>query len=64
MEKQELRIVKKVHKNEKYVAKNGKEYTNVNYYLVIGNSWLAFKPSFSKGYILLDSVAEVLVDDR
>lgn len=59
-----LRIVKIVHKNDKYTAKNGKEYTNTNYYLVIGNSWCAFKPAFSKGYILLDSVAEVVVDDK
>lgn len=58
-----MKIVKIVNKGDKYVAKNGKEYTRVNYYLVLDNGkYVSIRPSFSKGYTELDSICEVVIN--
>lgn len=41
-----------------YVAKNGKEYPNVNFYVVVGKKWVAIRPSFKEGYYQLSLIAE------
>lgn len=55
----------KVIKNKKYVAKNGKEYYENNFYLVLENGkWLAIKPSFSKNYETLEILCSKIIDER
>lgn len=41
-----------------YVAKNGKEYPSVSYYVVVGSTWVAIRPSFKEGYYQLSKIAE------
>ena len=41
-----------------YVGKNGKEYPSVSYYVVVGNTWVAIRPSFKEGYYQLSKIAE------
>lgn len=58
-----MKIIKRVNLNEKYKAKNGKEYTQVNYYIELDNgSWVAIRPIFSEGYDKLDAVAQRVVN--
>lgn len=61
----DLKIVKIVDKTkEKYVAKNGKEYTSVNYYVVFNGTYIAIRPTFKDGYTKLDLVSEEIVKDN
>ena len=56
-----MKLLKIIDLNKKYVAKNGKEYTRVNYYIVLDNgSYIAVKPVFSEGYTKLDTICEVV----
>lgn len=58
-----MKVVKIVNKNKKYTAKNGKEYAETNYYLVLDNKkYVAIRPSFSKGYTELDTICEIVVN--
>lgn len=63
-----IKVVKVVNKDKVYKDKNGKEHTATNYYNVItinGNStWVAIRPSFSKGYNALDMVAEIVLNGK
>lgn len=54
----ELKVIKIVNKGKTYLDKKGKEHCQINYYLVINNTWVPIRPSFSKGYTQLDLVAE------
>ena len=58
-----MEIIKVVNNEKKYVsAKDKKEYPSVNFYLVLDNGqWVAIRPSFSKGYTMLDCVAKKVV---
>lgn len=56
----ELEIVKIINLDKKYEDKKGKQHACVNYYLVIGNTYVAIRPAFSKGYTQLDLVARVV----
>lgn len=59
-----MQVVKVVDKTKKYVDKNGKERVSVNYYLILDNKkWLAIRPAFGQGYVVLDSIAEVLKNE-
>lgn len=58
----DVRIMKLVNKKKTYLDKKGKEHSQVNYYIVVNNTWIAFRPSFSKGYTQLDLVAETRVN--
>lgn len=55
-----LRIVKRVNKDKVYVDEKGKERCSVNYYLVVNGNYIAIRPSFHKGYYMLDTIAEVV----
>lgn len=55
-----LEIIKIVHKNDKYKAKNGKEYCRVNYYLRFNGNLICIRPSFAKDYSKLDLLAQVI----
>ena len=60
-----MKVIKIVNKNQTYTDKNGKEYTSINYYLELDNKqWVPFRPSFSKGYMLLDAVCETIVNEK
>lgn len=56
-----IKVVKIVDKTKKYKAKNGKEYTSVNYYVVVNDKYIAIRPSFKDGYTQLDVIAEEIV---
>lgn len=58
----DIKIIKVVNKSKTYQDKNGKSHPQVNYYIVVNNSWIAFRPSFSKGYTQLDLVCETRVN--
>ncbi len=59
-----MEIIKIINKSNKYVAKNGKEYTQTNYYVKLENGeYVAIKPSFAKGYTQLDTIAKVIYND-
>lgn len=58
----DIKVVKIVNKGKTYIDEKGKERTNVNYYLVINNCYVAIRPSFSKGYAQLDTIAEVVIN--
>lgn len=58
----DVKVVKIVNKGKTYIDEKGKERTSVNYYLVINNCYVAIRPSFSKGYTQLDTIAEVIVN--
>lgn len=53
----ELRIVR-LDRGDTYVDKNGKERPNVNYYIVVNDTWVPIRPSFSQGYSTLDLICE------
>lgn len=55
-----LKVVKVINLDKKYLDSAGKEHTSVNYYLVINNCYVAIRPSFSKGYTQLDTIAEIV----
>lgn len=60
-----MKVVKVVNLDKKYQARNGKEYTQVNYYLVLDNgNYVGIRPSFSKGYTALDSIAEMVKNGK
>ena len=63
-----IKVVKVVNKEKVYTDQKGKEHTATNYYTVItinGNqTWVAIRPSFSKGYSALDMVAEVVINGK
>lgn len=57
-----LSIVKVVNKDKVYTDQKGKEHCSVNYYLVCGKTYIAIRPSFSKGYAQLDLLSNVIVN--
>ena len=63
-----IKVVKVVNKDKKYLDQKGNPHTATNYYNVItinGNqTWVAIRPSFSKGYSALDMVAEVVINGK
>lgn len=59
-----LKVVKIVNKDKFYTDGKGKERTSVNYYLVCNDNYIAFRPSFSKGYYQLDTIAERIVNGK
>ena len=58
----ELKLVKILNKGKKYLDKNGRERTEVNYYLVANGVYIAVKPCFSKGYVQFDMLSELIVN--
>lgn len=58
----EIKLVKVVNKGKTYLDKNGKERTDVNYYVVFNGVYIAIKPCFSKGYSQLDMFAEKVIN--
>lgn len=62
MEGQLVKIVKLVDTKNKYKDKSGKEHSSVNYYIVFNNTWIAFRPSFAKGYTQCDTICEQIVN--
>lgn len=62
MENVQIEVVKVVDKNKTYKAKNGKVYTNVNYYIVFNGTWVAIRPSFKGGYSSLDMISRKIVN--
>lgn len=64
MENVQLEIVKVVNVSKTYTAKNGKTYTNVNYYVVFNGTWVAIRPSFKGGYKALDLMARRVVNGK
>lgn len=55
-----MKVIKKICQST-YVAKNGKEYHHINYYLVLDNNrWIAIRPSFGNSYAYLDAISEVV----
>lgn len=60
-----MKVIKVVNKDKTYLDKAGKSHTATNYYLELDNgSWIPFRPSFSKGYVLLDAVCQVIVNEK
>ena len=58
-----MKIIKVVNLNKKFKAKNGKEYSSINYYVQLDNKkMIAIRPSFAKGYYALDVVAETIIN--
>lgn len=55
-----LEIVKVVNSGVKYKSKKGKEYTQVNYYIVVNGNYIAIRPAFALGYKQLDLLARVV----
>lgn len=61
MDEIKVKVVKRVNLKKKYTAKNGKEYTSVNYYLELPNgNWVPIQPTFKNGYNSLDTIAVVV----
>lgn len=60
----QIEIVKVVNVGDTYTAKNGKQYTNINYYLVVNGTWVAIRPSFSGGYKTLDVIARKVTNTK
>lgn len=59
----ELKIVKRINKDVRYKAKNGKEYVSTNYYVVLPNgTWVPIQPTFKNGYIQLDTICEKIIN--
>ena len=59
-----MEIIKIINKSKKYVAKNGREYTQTNYYVKLDNGeYVSIRPSFLKGYTQLDTIAQVIYND-
>ena len=59
-----LELLKIVNKDKKYKAKNGKEYTAVNYYLRFNGNLMCIRPAFHKDYSKLDMIAETIVNGK
>lgn len=57
-------ILKIVHKDKKYKAKNGKEYSEVNYYIRFNGNLICIRPAFSKDYSKLDMIAQTIVNGK
>lgn len=55
-----IEVVKVVNSGVKYTDKKGKEHTQINYYLVVNNQYIAFRPAFKEGYGKLDLIARVV----
>jgi len=55
-----LEVVKVINVGVKYTDKKGKAHTQVNYYLVVNNQYIAIRPSFKEGYGKLDLVCRVV----
>lgn len=54
-----MKVVKVVDTEKKYQDKSGKERSSVNYYIVADNGkWIAIRPSFGNGYVMLDVICE------
>lgn len=64
----EMKLRKIVNKDKTYLGKNGREYTAVNYYLVVyvnnREKLIPIRPCFSRGYNLLDLFAEVVYNAK
>lgn len=56
----EIKVVKRINLDQRYEDKDGKEHCSVNYYLDINGQYVAIRPCFSKGYVQLDMVANVV----
>lgn len=52
----ELKIVRK--KSSIYKDKKGVERQGYNYYISCNGNFIAIKPSFNQGYLVLNSLAE------
>ena len=61
---EKLKVVKVINTEKKYVDNNGKERVSCNYYLVVNGNYVAIRPSFAKGYISLDTIAEVIKNGK
>lgn len=60
-----MKLVKVVNKDKKYLASNGKEYTQCNYYIVLDNNqWLAVKPCFKNEYAKFDTICEIIINSK
>ena len=60
----QIEVVKVINVGDTYTAKNGKKYTNINYYLVVNGTWVAIRPSFSGGYKTLDVISRVVKNSK
>ena len=59
-----MKVIKVINKNKTYLDKGGKTHTATNYYLELDNgAWVPFRPSFAKGYLLLDAVCATVVNE-
>lgn len=59
-----IKVVKIVNLDKTYEDEKGKTHASVNYYLVINDTYVAIRPSFSKGYTQLDLVATVVKNGK
>lgn len=59
-----LELLKIVNKDKKYKAKNGKEYTQVNYYLRFNGNLITIKPCFANDFAKLDMIASTIVNGK
>lgn len=57
-----IELVKVVNKDKKYLSSDGKERVSVNYYVVCNGTYIAVRPSFSKGYYQLDMFCKKVVN--
>lgn len=55
-----LEIVKVINSGTKYTDKKGREHTQINYYVVVNNQFIAIRPAFKEGYGKLDLVCRVV----
>lgn len=54
-----VKVVKVVDTEKKYLDKKGNEHISVNYYLVLENGeWVAIRPAFGKGYSMLNAICD------
>ena len=60
----DLEVLKIINKNQKYEAKNGKEYCRVNYYIRVNGNLICIRPAFSKDYSKLDLICKSIVNGK